>query len=103
MTCCPTNPKPKSTGDFDGGASRFANSKLKSTAGSPKSTVDLGIELLIRVENGLQSPVSPAYRHPFRPITTRQWRHANQKQTDADQKIFTCLLLPLIHRLCTEN
>jgi hypothetical protein len=63
------------------------NSKPKSTVGSPKSTVDLGCELLIWGKNGLQTPALPVGRHSFRPITTRQMKRANQKQTDANQKI----------------
>ena len=64
-----------------------ANPKLKSTAASPKSTIDLGLELLIWVENGLQTPPLWAGWPSFYSITTREWERANQKPTETGQKI----------------
>jgi hypothetical protein len=56
-------------------------------AGSPKSTVDLGIEPLIWSKNGLQTSALARHRHSFYPIGTRELKRANQKQTDAGQKM----------------
>jgi hypothetical protein len=72
--------------------SNQTNSKPKSTAGCRKSTVDLGCELLIWGKNGLPTPASPARRHSFVPITTREMKSANQKQTQTGQKTFTLTL-----------
>jgi hypothetical protein len=94
MIRCPTNPKPKSTRDCGILASRLADSKLKSTAGPSKSTVDLGRELLIQVENGLQTLALQAGRHSLRSTTMRQWGHANQIPANAGQKFSTCNLQP---------
>jgi hypothetical protein len=63
-----------------------AHSQSKSTAGHPKSTVDLRCELLICVESGLQTPLLPGYRHSFGSITTRELWDTGQMQTDAGQK-----------------
>jgi hypothetical protein len=63
------------------------NPKSKSTAGYRKSTVDLGCELLTWGKNGLQTLALPACRYPFRPLMTRKPYRANQKQTEANQKI----------------
>jgi hypothetical protein len=59
----------------------------KSTMRYPKSTVDLGLEPLIWGKNTLQTPPLPCRRHPFRPITTREWKHVSQNQTKPDQKM----------------
>jgi hypothetical protein len=50
-----------------------ANPKPKSTLGYPKSTVDLGLDLLIWVKNGLPTLLLPALRHSFCLITTRNY------------------------------
>ena len=52
----------------------------------PKSTLDLRCELLICVESGLQTPLSPGLRHSFCPITTRELWDTGQMQSDAGQK-----------------
>ena len=44
----------------------------KSTPPNPKSTVDLGLEPLIWVENTLLTPDSSGQKHSICPITTRQ-------------------------------
>ena len=61
------------------------NPHPKSTFAHPKSTVDLGCEPLIRVENGLRPPPSLT---PYRPISTPKIRGFNQTQTVTDQKKF---------------
>ncbi len=48
------------------------NPHPKSTLARPKSTVDLGCERLIRVENGLSAPLFHGPRRPFHPTTTQQ-------------------------------
>jgi len=65
----------------------------KSTVAHPKSTVDLGCEGLIRVENGLRPPLSPTF---YRPISGPKIRESNQNQTAAHQKIYSAssLFLP---------
>jgi hypothetical protein len=69
MTINHTNPNPKSTPDYR------------------KSTVDLREELLIWGKNSLQTLSLPDDWHSFSPITTREWSRANQKPTEAGQKI----------------
>jgi hypothetical protein len=69
------------------GIPTLANPNPKSTAGSPKSTVDLGLEPLIWVKNGLQTPRFRDCWNSSNPITTRKLKHANQKQTDTGQKM----------------
>ena len=66
------------------------NSQPKSTLGYPKSTVDLGLVLLIWVKNGLPTPPLPDSRHSFRPTMTRELWGAGQIQTDTDQKRNAC-------------
>ncbi len=51
----------------------------------PKSTVDLGCEPLIRVENGLRSPPS---RICYRPISGPKIRESNRIQAVTDRKNF---------------
>jgi hypothetical protein len=63
------------------------NPKSKSTVGYRKLTVDLGCELLIWGKNGLPTSALPACRSPFHPLMTRKSYRANQKQTEANQKI----------------
>jgi hypothetical protein len=63
----------------------------KSTLAHPKSTVDLGCESLIRVENSL---ISTLLRTSYRPISTPKIRGLNQTQTVTDRKILC--RLPLI-------
>jgi hypothetical protein len=63
------------------------NPKPKSTPSYPKSTVDLREELLIWGKNGLQTHPLPGGPHSFCPTMTREWKRANQKQTDANQKM----------------
>jgi hypothetical protein len=63
------------------------NPNHKSTPAYRKSTVDLGLEQLIRGNNGLQIPFFPVCWRPFSSITTREGEHANQKQTNPDRKI----------------
>ncbi|HTR43406.1 MAG TPA: hypothetical protein VMH87_17475 [Pseudomonadales bacterium] len=53
----------------------------------PKSTVDLGLEPLIWGENTLLKRLFPGSQHSFHTITTRQWSHANQNQTNTNRKI----------------
>jgi len=59
----------------------------------PKSTVDLGCEGLIRVENGLRAPLSPTC---YRPISGPKIKESNQNQTATHQKIYSAspLFLP---------
>jgi hypothetical protein len=56
----------------------------KSTFAIPKSTVDLGCEPLIRVENSLIPPPSPTC---YRPISAPKIKGFNQTQAVTDQKI----------------
>jgi hypothetical protein len=58
---------------------------LKSTFAHPKSTVDLGCERLIWVENGLGSPLSPT---SYRPISAPKIKESNQTQTVTGRKNF---------------
>ena len=60
------------------------NPHLKSTLAHPKSTVDLGCEPLIRVENGLRPPLSPT---SYRPKSGPKIRESNQNQTVTNRKI----------------
>src|ERR1700722_11668508 len=62
------------------------NPRLASTFSHPKSTVDLGCEPLIRVENGLRSPLSPTC---YRPISGPKIRESNRIQTVTDRKILS--------------
>ena len=64
------------------------NPRPKSTLPNPKSTVDLGCELLIRVENALPGPLFPGYRHAFSPTTTGQLTGADRNRTATHQKIY---------------
>jgi hypothetical protein len=64
------------------------NPHPKSTLAHPKSTVDLGCELLIRVENGLRPPLSPT---SYRPKSGPKIRESNQNQTVTGQKNLSCL------------
>ena len=61
------------------------NPHPKSTLAHPKSTVDLGCEPLIRVENGLRPPLSPT---SYRPKSGPKIRESGQNQTAAYQKIY---------------
>jgi hypothetical protein len=63
-------------------------SNFQSTPPQPKSTVDLGCEKLIRVENTPQTPFSPAPQPPFSPITTRPWNRSGQIQTFSNIKAY---------------
>ncbi len=54
----------------------------------PKSTVDLGCEWSIRVENGLRPPLFPSSYHAFRLTTTRESRGANETKAVTHQKIY---------------
>ena len=54
----------------------------KSTLTHPKSTVDLGYEGLIRVKNGLRSPLLPT---GYRPISGPKIKESNQNQTATNQ------------------
>ncbi|HSY42473.1 MAG TPA: hypothetical protein VK811_01090 [Candidatus Acidoferrum sp.] len=67
-----------------------AHPKRKSMISRPKSTVDLGFEPLIRVENALQTPFLPDYRHSFRPITMLEWRACRPKAGRNRPKTESC-------------
>ncbi len=67
-----------------------------STLAHPKSTVDLGCEQLIRVENGLRSPLSPTR---YRPISGPKIKESNQNQTAAHQKIYSASLLIQVEKI----
>ncbi len=68
------------------------NPHPKSTVAHHKSTVDLGYEGLIRVENGLRPPLSPTY---YRPKSGPKIKESNQNQTATNQKIyFASLIIP---------
>ncbi len=58
----------------------------------PKSTVDLGCEPLIKVENGLRSPLSPTC---YRPISGPKIRESNQNQTVTNRKILSRVAAPM--------
>jgi hypothetical protein len=58
----------------------------------PKSTVELGHEPLIRVENGLRSPLSPT---SYRPKSGPKIRESNQNQTVTSQKIYPASLIQI--------
>jgi hypothetical protein len=62
------------------------NPNRKSTAGSPKSTVDLRSEPLIWVEKRPANALSSGFRHSFCPITMRELWNAGQRQTEANKK-----------------
>ena len=64
-----------------------ANPQPKSTAGSPKSTVDLRSQPLIWVDKRSASAPFAIRRHSFAPITMRKLWNAGQKQTDTGQKV----------------
>ncbi len=76
---------------------KIQNSTLKiqhcfphpSTNPHPKSTVELGHEPLIRVENGLKSPLSPTC---YRPKSGPKIRESNQNQTATNRKKISLLL-----------
>ena len=55
----------------------------KSTLAHPKSTLDLDCEGLIKVENGLSTPILP---HCYLPISGPKIRKSNQNQTATSQK-----------------
>jgi hypothetical protein len=61
----------------------------KSTPPHPKSTVDLGCEELIRVENAPLSPLFPGHQRSFNLITTQRLTRANRMRTAAHQKIYS--------------
>jgi hypothetical protein len=64
----------------------------------PKSTVDLGCEGLIRVENGLRSPLLPT---GYRPISGPKIKESNQNQTATHQKIYSASpLIPASRSKC---
>ena len=65
------------------------NPHPKSTLAHPKSTVELGHEPLIRVENGLRSPLSPT---SYRPKSGPKIRESNQNQTATNRKKISLLL-----------
>jgi hypothetical protein len=77
MTCHPINPKRKSTVSY------------------PKSTVDLGLRLLIWVENTLLTLLFWSGRHSFRSTTARRWSTSNWKQTKTDKKIYYAITFDL--------
>ena len=57
----------------------------------PKSTVDLGCEELIKVENGFRSPLFPGRHHPFPPTTTPAiQRNQDQNQNRRKPKNIFC-------------
>ncbi len=74
------------------------NPHPKSTLAHPKSTVDLRCEGLIRVENGLRSPLLPT---GYRPISGPKIKESNQNQTAANQKIYSSFqLIPASRSKC---
>jgi hypothetical protein len=98
-TSNPAHPKPKSTDDLvradqpiprlrDPLTAASRNPQSRSTPASPKSTLDLRLALLIWVEKWPASALSSENHRLFSPITTGQWKHAHQKPTDADRKVF---------------
>jgi hypothetical protein len=58
----------------------------KSRPGSPKSTLDLPLAPLIWIEKRPANTPLPENDRPFSSITTQQWKHADQKRTDAERK-----------------
>ncbi|HTR43093.1 MAG TPA: hypothetical protein VMH87_15880 [Pseudomonadales bacterium] len=54
---------------------------------NPISTVDLGLEPLIWVENTLLKHPLSVQRHFICPITTQNLNRANQNQTETNQKM----------------
>ena len=71
------------------------NSNSKSTPANPKSTVDLGLEPLIWVENALQRTHQRHWRHSICPTTTRKLNYQNQNKTKTNQKINRALMFDL--------
>jgi hypothetical protein len=64
----------------------------------PKSTVDLGCEGSIKVENGLRSPLLPT---GYRPISGPKIRGSNRLQTVTNQKIYSASpLIPASRSKC---
>jgi hypothetical protein len=63
------------------------DSNPKSTPAHPKSTIDLGLEPLIWVKNGLQTPLLPACRPSFRATMTRELWNAGQIQTNTGKQL----------------
>ena len=68
------------------------NPRLTSTFSHPKSTVDLGCEPLIKVENGLRSPLSPTC---YRPKSGPKIKESNQNQTVTNRKILSRVAAPM--------
>lgn len=67
----------------------------KSTPANPKSTVDLGLEPLIWVENASQKPLFGGRRHANCPTTARELNYQNRKHTETNQKINRALMFDL--------
>jgi len=63
------------------------NPNPKSTAGYPKSTVDLWLEPLIWGKNGLQTPSLSLFRYSFCLTMARELWKPNQMQTETGQKM----------------
>ena len=63
------------------------------TNSNPKSTVDLGLEQLIRVENALLTSILRDHHHPFSSTMTRHLTRTNGNRTAARQKIYSTSLL----------
>jgi len=84
-------PLPAGEGRGEGespGQRSMLESLPKSTVANPKSTVDLGCEQLIRVENTLLTSILQDHRHPFSSTMTRHLRHTNENRTATHQKIY---------------
>ena len=67
----------------------------KSTPANPESTVDLGLEPLIWVENTLLTPIFSGAQRSLCPITTRERQRKHQKKTETNQKIYQARCLDL--------
>jgi hypothetical protein len=78
------------------------NPHLKSTLPNPKSTVDLGCEPLIRVENTSLPSILPDRRHLFASTTTQHLRRANRTPTAAHQKTYSASLLIQVEKRTLE-
>src|ERR1700722_20877153 len=71
--------------------SRFGRARArrpKSTLPYSKSTLDLGCEGLIWVENGLMPSLPGGCRHALCPVTTQPSRRSSRTQTAAKRKIY---------------
>jgi hypothetical protein len=87
--CAPRSPQmPLSTFAWWPCFGRPMRPNSKSTLANPKSTLDLGCEGLIWVENGFMPSLSRGCRHALCPVMTQPSRRSSRTQTAAKRKIY---------------